>query len=103
MEPSSDQAAGNGNGPLLSMPVELITKIFCLLPSFSNVFVLSATCHRLRQVWTNSVASIYSEVAPGSIPCNRHARSFLADQGGPALGVLSRLQVMLFLWSGIRV
>lgn len=47
---------------------------------------LAATCQRLRRVWIENVASIYSEVAPRSNPYHRHARSFLADQGGLAVG-----------------
>ena len=33
------------------------------------------------------MTSIYSQVAPRSIPCERYARSFLADQGGPAVDI----------------
>ena len=85
MQPLSVQAAGNSDGPLLSIPTELITKTFCLLPSFTDILALAATCQRLRRIWTTNVTSIYSQVGPRSIPCERYARSFLADQGGPAI------------------
>lgn len=87
MQLPSVQAANNRNGPLLSVPIELMTKTFCLLSSFFDILALAATCSRLRRIWTTNVTSIYSQVAPGSIPCERYARSFLADQGGPAIDV----------------
>jgi len=71
-------------GPLSRTPTELLEKIFSLLPQLSDVFALAATCHRLRQVWTTSTNTIYRQVAPRCIPCEPYARSFLADQGGPA-------------------
>lgn len=81
----SVQAASGSEATLFSMPAELITGTFCLLASFSDVLALAATCHRLRHIWTTNVPPIYVKVAPRSIPCNRYARSFLTDQGGPAL------------------
>ncbi len=86
MELPSIQAANDSNSPLLSLPVELVTKIYSLLPSFFDVLALAATCRRLRCIWTTNVTSIYSQVASRSIPCERYARRFLADQGGPATG-----------------
>ena len=64
-----------------------MVKTFCLLPSFSDALALAATCRRLRNVWITNVGPIYSHVAPRSIPCERYARRFLADQGGPAVNV----------------
>lgn len=66
---------------LLSIPPELITRILCQLPSFTDVFVFAATCHRLRDIWTSSSAAVYTEVAPRCIPCLPRARILLADQG----------------------
>jgi len=70
--------------PLSRNPTELLVKIFSLLPRLSDVFALAATCHRLRHIWTTSTNIIYRQVAPRCIPCERYARIFLADQGGPA-------------------
>ena len=84
MQLPSIQAANDSNGPLLSVPVELITKTFGLLPSLFDVLALAATCRRFRRVWTTNVTSIYGQVASRSIPCEPYARRFLADQGGPA-------------------
>lgn len=79
------QAAGNRTIDLLSMPPELVNKIFCQLPSFSDVFGLSATCHQLRHVWSSNVTLIYTHVGPRSIACEPQARDFLIYQDGPAL------------------
>ncbi|KAL8711677.1 MAG: hypothetical protein Q9225_007075 [Loekoesia sp. 1 TL-2023] len=67
------------------MPPEVATNIFCQLPSFSDVFALSAVCRRMRDLWLENVTPIYNEVAPKGIPCERAARHFLVDQGGSAL------------------
>ena len=83
-QPPSMQPVDNGNGPLSSIPAELIIRIFCLLPSFSDIFALAAACRRFRSVWTENVTAIYRHVAPRSIPCERHARNFLPDQGRPS-------------------
>ena len=84
MQSPSIQPANDSNDPLLSIPVELMTETFSVLPSFFDVLALAATCRRLRHIWTTNVTSIYSQVASRSIPCERYARRFLADQGGPA-------------------
>jgi len=68
-----------------ALPAELTTEIFCLLPSLSDVFAVAATCHQFRYVWMTNVTQIYHQVAPRSIPCERYARRFRADQGGPAM------------------
>ncbi|KAG7001885.1 hypothetical protein G7Y79_00030g064180 [Physcia stellaris] len=65
-------------------PVELVTVVFCHLPSFQDVFSLASTCHRVRDVWLENLATIYKCVARASITCEHHARILLADQGGPA-------------------
>lgn len=86
MQPRLVQTVGkNDNACFLSMSAEIITEISCLLPSFANVFALATTCVRFRRIWTTKVTPIYGQVAQRSIPCERHARSFLADQGGPPL------------------
>lgn len=84
MQLSPIQATNDSNSPLLSIPVELVTKNFSLLPSFFDIFALAATCRRLRRIWTTNVTSTYNQVASRCIPCERYARRFLADQGGPA-------------------
>lgn len=68
------------------MPPEVVTKIFCQLPSFPDVFALSAVCWRLRHLWLKNVNPVYNHIAPRSIPCERAARRFLIDQDGPGLG-----------------
>ena len=70
------------------MPPEVATDIFCRLPSFSDVFALSAVCRRLRHLWIENVTPIYNQIAPENIPCERAARRFLADRNGPALDSL---------------
>lgn len=80
----SVQVTGISNLPLLSLPSELVTKAFCLLPLFSDLLALAATCSRLRHIWTTNTTTIYCQVAPRSIPCESYARSLLADQGSPA-------------------
>ena len=84
MQLPSIQAANDSNGPLLSIPVELMTEILSALPSFFDVLALAATCRQLRHIWTTNVTSIYSQVASRSVPCERYARRFLADHGGLA-------------------
>ena len=68
-------------------PPEVAINIFCQLPSFSDVFALSAVCRRLRHLWLENSNSIYNHIAPEAIPCERAARRFLVDQGGPGLGL----------------
>ena len=79
------EGARNRTISLLLMPPELVTRIFCQLSSFSDVFALSATCHRLRYIWFANVTPIYSHVAPRSIASATQARKFLIDQGAPAV------------------
>ncbi|CAF9935374.1 MAG: hypothetical protein HETSPECPRED_009768 [Heterodermia speciosa] len=74
---------GGHRGPLLSLPVELLISVFCHLPSLNEAFVLSSTCRELQRVWLNNVATIYKHLARQSIPCERHARHFLALEVGP--------------------
>ena len=68
--------------PLLSLPAELLTCVYCSLPSLLDVFILSSSCHLLRDVWLKNASTIYHQVGPRSIPCERYARSLLADQKG---------------------
>jgi len=79
------QENGNCHACLSMMPPELITNVFCQLPSFPDVFTLSTVCHRLRHVWLENVTSIYNAIAPRSIPCESAARRFLVDQVGLGL------------------
>lgn len=85
MRPQSSHHLVDSNIPLLMLPTELSIKIYYLLPSFSDVFALAATCQQLRRIWTQNVHTIYSQVAPRSISCERYARFFFVDQGGPAV------------------
>lgn len=64
------------------LPPELVSNIFCSLPSFNEVFALAQTSRGLRKVWNEYTTQIYEEVAPRSIPHEQHARQFLAEQGG---------------------
>ncbi|KAH8424664.1 uncharacterized protein LDX57_002408 [Aspergillus melleus] len=68
---------------LARLPSELIVSIFGALPSFSDVAWFAATSRRHRQVWVDNAYTIYQQVAPRTIPCSKHARVLLADQGGP--------------------
>ncbi len=63
------------------LPPELITKIFCALPSLVDVVSLAATCRRLRDIWVQQLAFIYRQVAPGCIECQSDALQLLVDQG----------------------
>ncbi|KAL9607850.1 MAG: hypothetical protein Q9167_007273 [Letrouitia subvulpina] len=81
---TAQTSALRNSGFLSPFPVELLTVVFCHLPSFQDVFSLAFTCHWVRGVWLNNVATIYKLVARASITCEHHARTFLADQGGPA-------------------
>ena len=85
MRPFPVQSRAVGDcGSFSSFPVEILTVVFCHLPSFDDVLNLSSTCRQMRDVWSNSVATIYKHVVRASIPCERHARFLLADQGGSA-------------------
>lgn len=75
---------GHGHDLFSRTPTELLENIFGLLPRFSDVFALAATCHRLRYIWTTSANIIYRQVAPRCVPCEPYARNLLADQGRPA-------------------
>ncbi|KAL8918372.1 MAG: hypothetical protein Q9208_007391 [Pyrenodesmia sp. 3 TL-2023] len=74
-------ATRQGNSYLTTaLPNELLTDIYCFLPSFSNALAFASTCHRVRDCWLTEATLIYRHIAPKSIPCERHARTFLADQ-----------------------
>ena len=79
--PSSSAASSGSFSPL---PTELLTVIYCHLPSFHDVYHLASTCHRLRHIWLTNIATIYKPVARASIACEPQARNLLADQGGPS-------------------
>ena len=55
------------------------------MPSFPDVFALSETCRRLQDIWVVNVREVYRHVAPKCVLCERHARRFLASQGGLAV------------------
>jgi len=55
--------ASRSGGNFPSFPVELLTSVFCHLFSFREVFILSCTCHQLRDVWPNNVATIFNDFA----------------------------------------
>lgn len=69
------------------LPPELIVSIFGALPSFSDGAWFAATCRRHRRIWVEYAYSIYRHVAPRTIPCRKHARVLLSDQGGPPASV----------------
>jgi len=74
--------ASSSSGTFSSFLVELSTSVSHYLNSSGEVFILSSTCNLLQDVWLENVATIYNHVARDSIPCKRHERDFLADQGG---------------------
>ena len=73
---------------LLELPVELLIGIYCHLASnaetFPAVLALAATSRRAREVCNLNITAVYQHVVPRVIPCERHARRLLADQGGAA-------------------
>jgi len=72
------------------LSVEIAIKVFGQLSSFADVFVLATTCSRLWTIWLTNVPAIYNDVGRRCIPCERHARSFLAtQQGHPSMQVSS--------------
>ncbi|THC93150.1 hypothetical protein EYZ11_007359 [Aspergillus tanneri] len=75
------------DAPLDCIPTEVIVSIFTALPSFSDVAWFAATGRRYHRVWNNYAYLIYQQIAPRTIPCRRHARVLLADQGGPHASV----------------
>ncbi|KAM0801094.1 hypothetical protein BDR22DRAFT_208952 [Usnea florida] len=85
MLPNTVQGDDNRPVSLSTMPPEVAINIFCQLPSFSDVFALSTVCLRLRHLWLENVNPIYKQIGPRSIPCERAARRFLVDHGGPGM------------------
>ncbi|KAF2234699.1 hypothetical protein EV356DRAFT_514839 [Viridothelium virens] len=73
----------NEQASSLPLPPELVTRIFQALPCFLDVFNFASTARRFRIIWCENAPSIYERVVRRSIPCHRHARRLLADQGGP--------------------
>lgn len=85
MEPPSIPRPGDGMvTSLLSLPAELVVSIYCFQASFPDVFALSLTCHKFQYIWLRNVPTISDHLVSMTIPCARHARVFLADQGGPS-------------------
>lgn len=84
MEAYAELTHGPSNSPILSLPTELLTSIYCALPSLVDVLALAATCHRLHDNWLADASPIYQQVAPRSISCEQYARRLLADQKGAA-------------------
>lgn len=83
--PPVQMASRSTIGHFSSMPTELIIKVFCHLPTLFDAFALSETSHRLRDIWAANFMEIYRLVGLRCIPCERHARIFLAVQVGLAL------------------
>ena len=75
------------NSPLLLLPPELIIRILCFLPSFSDVFAVASASRQLRSVWSENTTSVYRKLAPTNIPCERHARSFIAGRNTDTKGI----------------
>ncbi|KAI4143565.1 MAG: hypothetical protein L6R39_004517 [Caloplaca ligustica] len=75
---------GSQKETIMKLPAEIIINIFTLLPDFSDVFALAATCRRMTEIWVNNVPVIYRDVSRRSIALEHTARTFLADLGGPA-------------------
>ena len=100
MHPSGQSdGIGSNSTHLHTIPAELLIKIYGFLPSFTTAFALAATCHRLRRIWLENAAAIYPHLAARSIPCETHARQFLADQDrsvgqDPALSALGVRRIM---------
>ena len=96
---------GGHRGPLLSLPVELLISVFCHLPSLKEAFALFSTCRELQRVWLNNVARIYKHLARQSIPCERHARQFLALEVGslPESRTISAKEVAQMMKNRITV
>lgn len=84
MPSSPSMIAYDSGAALESLAPELIIRIFFQLPTFSDVFALSATCRRLRHVYATNIHPIYGKLAPRNIACLRQARRFHLDQGGSA-------------------
>lgn len=81
------------------LSIELQTAVFCHLTSFQDVFSFASTCRQLQAIWLEGVTTIYRHVAKISIACEPHARTLLADQGGPApkagIGRISNVHQMM--------
>ncbi|KAL8648399.1 MAG: hypothetical protein Q9226_006012 [Calogaya cf. arnoldii] len=75
--------AHSSAGSLSPFPVELLTAIFCHLPSSSDVLSLASTCHHLQTIWQHNVVTIYPHTIKPTITCSHHARHLLFAQGGP--------------------
>ncbi|PWY96120.1 hypothetical protein BO94DRAFT_529532 [Aspergillus sclerotioniger CBS 115572] len=67
---------------LSSLPAEIITHVFTLLPALGDVLNLAAACSRHQQIWQQNADQIHRHAGPRSIECLHHARIYLADQGG---------------------
>lgn len=83
--PPVQMASRSTIGQFSSMPTELIIKVLCHLPTLFDAFALSETSHPLRDIWAANFMEVYRLVGLRCIPCERHARIFLAVQGGPAI------------------
>jgi hypothetical protein len=66
---------------LSSLPAEVILSVLCSLSTFPDMLHLAAACQKHRQVFHETVITIYNHVSPRAIPCRRYARRLLVDQG----------------------
>ena len=82
MKPSIKSTQCSSDNSLLSLPTEILTRIYAILSSIEDVLTFSLTCARLRKVWLTNQRIIYQRVGPRAIPCESHARRFLAEQKG---------------------
>ncbi|KAF2017869.1 hypothetical protein BU24DRAFT_420930 [Aaosphaeria arxii CBS 175.79] len=78
----SDTMLDNQNGTLglVSLPTEILASIYKAQSSFADALNLSATCHRLRDVWKEHRGLIIEEIISDQLECFDHALHLLACQ-----------------------
>lgn len=64
----------NQRDPFTPIPVELISRIFCHLPTFQDAFAFAAASHQIQNAWSEDVSAIYESISPRTIQCRRYAR-----------------------------
>ena len=65
---------------LTTLPVELLLRVYEVLPSFADAVNLRATCHTLLDMWTDYRTTIVNAIVTNQIECYPHARLLLAAQ-----------------------
>ena len=83
----------DGSNCFYNLPVEIVTRILCSLPSLSDGIAVAQSSRQLRDNWTTNLTYIYEHIAPRSIPCEYHARRHLANQVGQPIRTSSILSV----------